>query len=318
MDVRRLALLRELARRSTVTEVARAMSLTPTAVSQQLKLLEREAGTPLLRRVGRRVELTAAGRVLVEASLDVEVSLARLQGRWDEYRGERRGIVRLSVFPTAGQLLLPGLVRRLEPWPDVSLELVESDVHGDDYAALVDDVDLVVAHHATELAEPAVKPGIPRAASRPPRTWHGLSVTELLVEPLDVAVWPGHRLSTRRSVRLDDVRRETWVSVPEGWPFDDALRRWFAADGSEPLVSHRFTDLRLQEAFVAAGLAIALLPRFAADDQDGQRLVLVPTRDLALGRRMAVLSRRDHAERAAAALVREALVAEADSLTSPA
>ena len=83
-------------------------------------------------------------------------------------------------------------------------------------------------------------------------------------------------------------------------------------------MSHRFTDLRLQEAFVAAGLAIALLPRFAADDQDGQRLVLVPTRDLALGRRMAVLSRRDHAERAAAALVREALVAEADSLTSPA
>ena len=66
------------------------------------------------------------------------------------------------------------------------------------------------------------------------------------------------------------------------------------------------------------GLAIALLPRFAADNQDGQRLVLVPTRDLALGRRMAVLSRRDHAERAAAALVREALVAEADSLTSPA
>ncbi len=318
MDVRRLALLRELARRSTVTEVARAMSLTPTAVSQQLKLLEREAGTPLLRRVGRRVELTAAGRVLVEASLDVEVSLARLQGRWDEYRGERRGTVRLSVFPTAGQLLLPGLVRRLESWPDVSLELVESDVHGDDYAALVDDVDLVVAHHATELAEPAAKPGVPRAASRPPRTWRGLSVTELLVEPLDVAVWPGHRLSTRRSVRLADVRRETWVSVPEGWPFDDALRRWFAADGSEPLVPHRFTDLRLQEAFVAAGLAIALIPRFAADDQDGQRLVLVPTRDLALGRRMAVLSRRDHAERAAVALVREALVAEADSLTSPA
>lgn len=69
MDVRRLALLRELARRSTVTEVARAMSLTPTAVSQQLKLLEREAGTPLLRRVGRRVELTAAGRVLDRKSV---------------------------------------------------------------------------------------------------------------------------------------------------------------------------------------------------------------------------------------------------------
>jgi DNA-binding transcriptional LysR family regulator len=81
-------------------------------------------------------------------------------------------------------------------------------------------------------------------------------------------------------------------------------------------VTHRFTDLRLQEAFVAAGLGIALLPRFAADDRDGERLRLLPTRDLALGRRVAVLSRPDHAERAVTALVREALVAEAGALTS--
>ncbi|GAA6525581.1 LysR family transcriptional regulator [Intrasporangium sp. DVR] len=318
MDVRRLALLRELARRSTVTEVARAVSLTPTAVSQQLKLLEREAGLPLLRRVGRRVELTAAGRVLVDASTDVEVSLARLHGRWDEYRGELRGTVRLSVFPTAAQLLLPGVVHRLQPWPDVHVEVIETDLHGDRYPELVDDMDLVVGHHATELAAPAVKPGPARGTSPPPRSWRGLSVTELVVEPLDVALAPGHRLSGRGSVRLDDVRRETWVSVPEGWPFDDALRRWFAAAGREPVVSHRFTDLRLQEAFVAAGLGIALLPRFAADDRDGRRLVLLPTSDLALGRRVAVLSRPDHAERAATRLVREALTAQAGALISPA
>ena len=316
MDVRRLALLRELARRSTITQVAGAVNLTPTAVSQQLKLLEREAGLPLLRRVGRRVELTAAGRSLVESSLPVEVALARLQREWDQYRGELSGSVRVSVFPTAGQLLLPGLVRRLDAWPDVSLELVETDVHGDRYAALVDDVDLVVGHHATELAAPAVKPGPSRSASRLPRTWRGLSVAELFVEPLDVAVGPQHRLGSRRSVRLADVRREAWVSVPEGWPFDDALQRWFAADGTGPVVTHRFTDLRLQEAFVAAGLGIALLPRFAADDRDGERLRLLPTRDLALGRRVAVLSRPDHAERAVTALVRQALVAEAAALTS--
>lgn len=316
MDVRRLALLRELARRSTVTEVARAVNLTPTAVSQQLKQLEREAGLPLLRRVGRRVELTAAARVLVEASLDVEVSLARLQARWDEYRGELRGAVRVVTFPTAGQLLLPGLIRRLEDWPDVSLEVHETDVHGDDYAGLVDDVDLVIGHHATELAEPAVGRSAPWATSRVPRTWRGLSVTELFVEPLDVAVAPSHRLARRRSVRLADVRREVWASVPLGWPFDDALHRWFAAEGLEAVVPHRFADLRLQEAFVAAGLAVGLLPRFAADDRDGQRLVLIPTRDLAFGRRVAMLSRPDHAERAVTALVRKALVAEAASVSS--
>lgn len=294
------------------------MSVTPTAVSQQLKLLEGEAGLPLLRRVGRRVELTAAGRELVEASADIEASLARLQGRWDEYRGALRGSVRLAVFPTAAQLLLPGLVRRLQGSPDVSLDVIETDLHGDRYPELVDDVDLVVGHHATELAAPAVGRTAPRAISRPPRTWHGLAVTELHVEPLDVAVSPGHHLSARTAVRLEDVQDETWVSVPEGWPFDDALQRWFAAAGREPAVAHRFTDLRLQEAFVAAGLGIALLPRYAADDRDGRRLRLLATADLALGRRVAVLARPDHAERAVTRLVRDTLRAEAAALTAPA
>lgn len=316
MDVRRLSILRELARRTTVTEVAQSLSVTPTAVSQQLKLLEREAGVPLLRRVGRRLELTAAGRELVEASTDVEVSLARLQGRWDEYRGALQGSVRVAVFPTAAQLLLPRLVRRLQAWPDVTLDVIETDVHGDRYPELVDDVDLVVGHHATELAAPAVGQTVARATSRPPRTWHGLSVSELHVEPLDVAVPPAHPVAAQSTVRLEDVHHERWVSVPQGWPFDDALQRWFAAAGREPTVAHRFTDLRLQEAFVAAGLGIALLPRYAVDDRDGERLRLLPTADLALGRRVAVLARPDHAERAVTRLVRDNLRTEAAALTA--
>lgn len=294
------------------------MRVTPTAVSQQLKLLEREAGLPLLRRVGRRLELTAAGRELVEASTDVEVSLARLQGRWDEYRGALRGSVRIAVFPTAAQLLLPGLVRRLQAWQGISLDVIETDRHGDRYPELVDDVDLVVGHHATELAAPAVGPAAARATSRPPRTWQGLAVTELHVEPLDVAVPPEHPLAGKSAVRLDDVQDERWVSVPEGWPFDDALQRWFAAAGRAPTVGHRFTDLRLQEAFVATGLGIALLPRYAVDDRDGERLRLLPTADLALGRRVAALARPDHAERAVTRLVRDSLRAEAAALTAPA
>jgi DNA-binding transcriptional LysR family regulator len=314
MDMRRLALLRELDRLGTITEVARSEKLTPTAVSQQLKVLEREAGAPLLRRVGRRVELTQAARVLVEASLDVEASVARLQSRWDEYRADVRGTVVVSLFPTSAQLLLPGVIERLAAWPDLTLEVVETDLHGDRYPELVDRVDLVVAHHATHLAAPAVGSAAPRAISRPPSTWRGLAVTELLVEPLDVAVSPQHRLAGRRSVKLSDVVAETWVSVPEAWPFDDALHQWFAADAREPTISYRFTDLRLQEALVAADHGIALLPRHAADDRDGARLVLLPIRDLALGRRVAVLSRRDRSERVAARAVRGALAAEAGTV----
>jgi len=59
MDARRLAMLRELAERGTVGAVADEMNVTPSAVSQQLKLLEREAGVPLIEPAGRGVRLTA-------------------------------------------------------------------------------------------------------------------------------------------------------------------------------------------------------------------------------------------------------------------
>jgi DNA-binding transcriptional LysR family regulator len=64
MDVQRLELLRELAERHSVTAVARATHRTPSAVSQQLKVLEREAGLPLTERSGRGLVLTDAGRAL--------------------------------------------------------------------------------------------------------------------------------------------------------------------------------------------------------------------------------------------------------------
>src|ERR687893_3180151 len=64
--LRRLRLLRELHERGTIASVADALQFTPSAVSQQLAALEREAGVALIERAGRGVRLTDAGLVLVE------------------------------------------------------------------------------------------------------------------------------------------------------------------------------------------------------------------------------------------------------------
>ncbi|MER6941210.1 LysR family transcriptional regulator, partial [Nocardioides sp. NPDC000441] len=76
LDVRRLRLLAELAARGTLAEVAEALHQSPSSVSQQLGQLEREVGVPLLRKAGRRVQLTAAAEVLVEHTTEI---LARLE-----------------------------------------------------------------------------------------------------------------------------------------------------------------------------------------------------------------------------------------------
>jgi len=87
LDVRRLRLLRELAYRGTIAAVADALAFTPSAVSQQLSVLEREAGLPLLERRGRRVVLTPAGQNLVRHAeavleqLELDLEERALPGR---------------------------------------------------------------------------------------------------------------------------------------------------------------------------------------------------------------------------------------------
>jgi DNA-binding transcriptional LysR family regulator len=295
MDARRLELLRELSRRGSVTAVAAAMHITPTAVSQQLHVLEREARATLLRRVGRGVELTDAGRELASASVALAAAQEELRARWDRYRGEVVGTVRLSVFPTAGQRFVAPLLERLDEHPGVELVVSDIDVPSDDYAHYADEFDIVVAHRP--LGDPS--PGA------------GWTVVPLTRERLVVAVAPDHPLSGRRRVRPATVADETWIGVPEGWPFDRLLTSWFADAGLEPHVSQRFEDLRMQEALVAAGRGVALLPRDSVDDRDGRRLRLLDTADGTPTRQIEAILRPDRAARAVVTLVLEQLRAVA-------
>src|SRR3954449_4690819 len=110
LDVRRLRLLRELAERRTVTAVAAALSYTPSAVSQQLAGLERDAGVQLLERVGRGVQLNDAGRRLVVHADAVIAQLEAAEADLARASGRVAGRVRLASFQTAAHaLVIPAL-----------------------------------------------------------------------------------------------------------------------------------------------------------------------------------------------------------------
>ena len=142
MDVRRLEFLRELSERGTVGAVADAMKVTPSAVSQQLKALEREAGYTLLEPAGRGVALTEAGRALARTATEIVTAVERAEGRWREFMEQPAGRVTLRTFPTGGEMLLPGLLTRMAERPDV--ELVCTDENGTvDFADLTPDHDIV-------------------------------------------------------------------------------------------------------------------------------------------------------------------------------
>jgi len=128
LDVRKMDLLRELARLGTIAAVARARFCTPSAVSQQLSALEREAGVQLIRRSGRGVELTAAGADLADRTEPVLALLEQAAAALAASRTDLAGELRIGAFQTAVRTLLPAaLVALGTEHPRLELRVTELD-----------------------------------------------------------------------------------------------------------------------------------------------------------------------------------------------
>ena len=284
MDVRRLDLLRELSERGSVTAVAEATHRTPSAVSQQLKVLEREAGMPLTERSGRGIQLTGAGIALARSATDVAVALERATALWDEFRNHPSGEVRLATFPSAGQVLLPGVLADVALIPGLVVHCSDGDAELLDFPSLTADFDVVLAH-----------------SLRGTRAWggRGLRAVPLMVEPLDIAIPPDHRLAGRSYLTPADVVDDPWIGVPVGFPFERILHDIEQVAGHRATVFQRISDLRMVESFVAAGLGISLIPRYTSGGIDPSRVILKPLRGVDAERDIVALLRPDVAERLA-------------------
>ncbi|WP_328390050.1 LysR family transcriptional regulator [Nocardia sp. NBC_00416] len=246
LSVERLRILREFADRGTVGAVAAAMSMTPSAVSQQLKVLAREAGVSLLEPSGRRVRLTDAGHALVVRADEVLAALDRAVAEMAHYRGSARGQVRVGVFPSGGALLLPHVLPAMAG-SGVEIVAGDEDVPPQDTPRLLADYDIVLTHRDERAASMAG----PRVSSR-----------VLMREPIDVLVAPDHPLAGRAEVSAAELADEAWLSVRGGFPVDDVLRSIATVTGVEPRIVQRLNDFRMIETLVAAGYGVALMPRY--------------------------------------------------------
>ncbi|TQC47360.1 LysR family transcriptional regulator [Rhodococcus sp. WS4] len=262
MDATRLRVLRELADRGTVAATARALSMTPSAVSQQLKILAKEAGVTLLEPAGRRLRLTDAGQALVVRADDVVAALDRAAAEMTAYRGSPRGRVRVALFPSGAALLLPGLLDALAG-SGVDVQARDEDLPAAAVPSLLADYDVVLTHRD----ERATDTSSPRVTAEP-----------LMREPIDLILPPGHPLAGQDSVRPDQLADERWISVRGGFPVDDVLLSVAAATGVQPRVAMRINDFRVIEELVAGGHGVALLARHAVTNRAVVQLPLAGVR----------------------------------------
>jgi DNA-binding transcriptional LysR family regulator len=295
LDLRRLRLLRELHRCGTVTAVAEALSYSPSTVSQQLGVLQREAGTPLFEPAGRRVRLTDAALVLVEhaeqllsAAERAEADLAAAAA------GAVAGVVRVGSFQTASlQLLLPAMNALRDTHPGVEVRLVEAEPE----PALE-----ALRSHALDLALADEWAGAPH-----PR-WPGLDREDLFTEPVHLALPHDHPAAAHGGpVPLAELADAEWATGYPGGGMATLVRRVCNEHGGfEPAVRHETNELTMLLALVATGHAVTLLPELALIGDIGA-VAVRPVADANLTRTLFTAVRAGTDRRPALAAVREVL-----------
>lgn len=298
LEVKRLRLLREFAIRGTVGEVADVLSYSPSAVSQQLALLEKETGVKLLRKVGRGLELTPAAEALVARTERVLDLLEEAEASLRSAIPVVTGTIRIAAFQSAMISLFPHALRLLgERHPELRIEVVQHEPEVALRETWARGFDLVVAEQYPGHAAPHHE---------------GLGRTTLGHDFIYLAV-PGVSQTRFAGVeRIEDAAHLPWVMEPKG----AASRHWAEQAcrqaGFEPDVRFETADIQSHLRLIESGNAVALINGLSAAGAVGPiRLLELPEEPM---RTVFIAARDSSGGHPAIAAVMEALAEVAEGL----
>ncbi|WP_274911357.1 LysR family transcriptional regulator [Streptomyces sp. WZ-12] len=250
LDFRRLHVLHAVAREGSMTRAAKALAFTPSAVSQHISSLEHQAGTPLLIRLKRGVQLTDAGRLLVEHTEAMLQRLATAQHELDDLIHLRAGRLRMATFPSAGARLLPAAItafRRSHPDVELTLHSHSSDRSVELLRSGQLDLAVLYTYDFADLVDLT-----------------GINAVPLLQDTMHVALPAGHPLSDRSEVSAAQLRGEAWIQNHDPM-CSRMLSHICGLAGFAPKVVFDSDDYATVSRLVEAGLGVAAVPSLAVD-----------------------------------------------------
>lgn len=246
IDARRLRVLLHVARAGSLAGAAAELGYTPSAVSQQIRALERELGTIVLERRGRGIALTEPGRALAQRAERVIDELGAAQAELEAIAGLRSGVLRFGWFSTAGAVLVPRAIARFRGrHPDVDLRLEEADPDECAHGLRDGQLDLAVLY---EFRFDQPLPG-------------ELRITHLLEDRLHIALPPDHRLAHRKRIRIADLAADTWIQGVRHGTTLATLPAACREAGFEPRIGFQTDNPSAWQGLVAAGVGVAVIPQ---------------------------------------------------------
>ncbi|BCJ54608.1 transcriptional regulator [Actinoplanes sp. NBRC 14428] len=243
LDLHRLRLLRELDRLGTLAAVAKALNYSPSAISQQLSVLESETGATLLEHVGRGVRLTAQARILVRHAEAILERMERAEAELAASMTEVTGTLRVASFQSVMLALVPGALSRLTAeHPGLRVEITQEAAAPAFAGLLARDFDVVLGECYPGVPEPVLP---------------GVDEEDLLEDEIRMAVprrGPWHR------ARLAELSEAPFVFDPDDVTAGHWARQLCRGAGFEPDVRFQSADLLLQLRLVESGHAVAFVP----------------------------------------------------------
>jgi DNA-binding transcriptional LysR family regulator len=271
VSLTQLRVFREVARRLSFTQAAAVLHRSQPAVSAQIRELEKHLGLDLFEQVGRRVQLTEAGRAVLAAAERVFGSIEEMGDLVADLKGIRRGRLRVGAASTAGEYVVPPLLGAFrKTHPGVAVSLVVDNRAGILRCLAESDIELGVMGRIPEGAD--------------------LEGEAILPNPLVVIAAAGHPLARRRRIPLDALREETWLLREEGSGTRLAQERLFDARGFAPREQLVLSSNSAVKQAAIAGLGVAVLPRAALDlELASKRLALLDVEGFPLDRQWHVV-----------------------------
>jgi DNA-binding transcriptional LysR family regulator len=239
VTLRQIRVFTAVARSGSFTRAARELHLTQPAVSQQIKLLEQEAGLPLFEHIGRTIHVTAAGQELLRYASQVTELLREAGETLAAMRGLKRGVLKLGAVSTA-KYFAPSLLSAFAPaYPDVTIRFSVGNR---------EEVIKLLAANEIDLA----------IMGRPPRELATVAAP-FAKHPLVIIASPDHPLAKKRRIALKQLAGENFVIREEGSGTRAAMEHVFKEHGAAYRTSMEVTSNETIKQAVMAGMGLSFI-----------------------------------------------------------
>ncbi|WP_282938476.1 LysR family transcriptional regulator [Paenibacillus sp. RC67] len=274
MDMRHLQYFLEVARWNSFTKAAQALYITQPTISKMIKNLEEELGVILFDRIGKRIELTDAGAVLLTQAQHMVKSFDEMTSHLDELMKVKRGRIRIGLPPMVGANFFPKVIGRFrEQYPGITLQLfedgskkVEAEVGAGEL-----DIGVVLLPTNEELFESF----------------------SFVKQQLMLVVHPSHPLAGSQEAALMDLKEESFLLFHEDFALHDRIIAECERLGFVPDVVYKSSQWDFISEMVAANLGIALLPEAICRELDSKRVRTIPLTKPMIPWHLAMIWRKD-------------------------